>query len=95
MTMQVSTGWFRPIAAALVLLGALALLGACTDSKPRYLTDPLAPPGSTPAQIRVFCTELGQEAGDWNYVSEDPLGPSLRARDKTFAECMARHHQTP
>lgn len=95
MTTHFMTGSLRPIAAALVLSGALALLGACNEGKPRYLTDPMAPPGSTPAQIRVFCTELGQEAGDWNYVSEDPLGPSLRARDKTFAECMARNHQTP
>jgi hypothetical protein len=85
----------RRIAAALILAGALATLGACDQDKPRFLTDVMAPAGSTPEQIRTFCTQLGDEAANWNYVSGDPIGPSMRARDRTFAACMARHHITP
>ena len=82
-------------AAALMALGvAAALVAACNAAdKPRYLTNPMAPAGSTPEQIRAFCTQLGEEAASWNFVSADPLGPSLRARDQTYAACMARHNQ--
>jgi hypothetical protein len=83
----------RRRAAALLALGIAALLGGCAEGKPRFLTDAMAPSGSTPEQIRVFCTTLGDEAADWNFVSRDPLGPSLRARDQTYAACMARHNQ--
>ena len=86
------------IATTLAALLVVALLGACNaggGNQPRYLTDPMAPPGSTPEQIRAYCTKLGDEAADYNFVSEDPLGPSLRARNATFAECMARNNQTP
>ena len=92
MTLRFTTMLLRPIAMAFVLSAALAGFGACSENKPRFLTDVMAPAGSTPEQIRAFCTELGQEASDWNFVAGDPLGPSLRARDRTFAACMARHH---
>jgi hypothetical protein len=95
MTTRFTTAPLHSIALALVLSGALAGFGACSETKPRFLTDAMAPPGSTPEQIRAFCTQLGQEASDWNFVAGDPLGPSLRARDQTFAACMARHHITP
>ena len=72
----------RPVS-ALAALGVVALLGACSAGQPRYMTDAMAPAGSTPDQIRVFCTQLGEEAADYNFVSGDPLGPSLRARDAT------------
>jgi hypothetical protein len=94
MTARVPIG-VRRLAAALVVAGALAGLAACTGSQPRFLTDPMAPPGSTPEQIRVFCTQLGDEAANWNFVCDDPLARSLRWRDRIFAECMARHHITP
>jgi hypothetical protein len=81
--------------AALVLAGALAALGACSADKPRFLTDVMAPPGSTPDQIRTFCTTLGDEAADYNFIGDDPLARSLRARDQAFAACMARHHIAP
>ncbi|MGE5148050.1 MAG: hypothetical protein ACM3N5_14960, partial [Candidatus Eiseniibacteriota bacterium] len=61
----------------------------------RYLTDVMAPPGSTPDQIRFFCTTLGDEAASDNFSGEDPLARSLRVRDRVFADCMARHHVTP
>jgi hypothetical protein len=94
MPARATTGVARQIA-ALVLAGALALLGACGDGKPRYLTDVMAPPGSTPDQIRFFCTQLGDEAANYNFSGEDPVARSLRARDSAFAACMARHHITP
>jgi hypothetical protein len=72
---------------------ALAALVACSGDKPRYLADVMAPPGSTPDQVRAFCTQLGDEAANWNDVA--PLGPSRRARDDAFARCMARHHIAP
>lgn len=75
----------------LVLAVTLPLLAFCDEEKPYYLTNPMAPAGSTPEQIRAFCTRLGDEAADWNYTSADPTGPSYRARDATFAACMARH----
>jgi hypothetical protein len=80
---------------ALMLAGALATLGACSDSRPTYMTDVMAPPGSTPDQIRTFCTKLGDEAASYNFAGSDPLARSLRARDSTFAACMARHNVTP
>jgi hypothetical protein len=98
MTAPFAIGSLRTIAAALVVSAALVQLGACDENnrnKPRFLTDAMAPAGSTPEQIRAFCTELGQEAANWNFVAAEPLGPSLRARDRTFAACMARHHVTP
>ena len=83
----------RVRAPSLLLAAALAaLLAGCDTAKPRFLTDAMAPSGSTPEQIRAFCTELGDEAGDWNQVAGDPIGPSLRAARDTFARCMARHH---
>ena len=92
MTKRAAVGIDR-LGLALVLAGALAALGACSGDKPRYLTDVMAPPGSTPDQIRTFCTTLGDEAAYWNDAA--PQGPSRRARDDTFARCMARHHITP
>jgi hypothetical protein len=79
----------------LVLAATLPLLAFCDREKPYYLTNPMAPAGSTPEQIRAFCTKLGEEAADWNYTSADPTGPSNRARDATFAACMARHNLRP
>ena len=93
MTMPLSRILPRRRASALLALGVVALLGACDSGKPRFLTDAMAPAGSTPEQIRAFCTTLGDEAADWNFVAGDPLGPSLRARNQTFAACMARHNQ--
>jgi hypothetical protein len=93
MTMPLSRILPRRRASALLALGVVALLGGCDSGKPRFLTDAMAPSGSTPDQIRTFCTQLGDEAGDWNEVAGDPLGPSLRARDQTYAACMARHNQ--
>jgi predicted small lipoprotein YifL len=77
---------------ALVLLASLA---GCTQDKPYYLTDPMAPPGSTPEQIRAFCTRLSDEAADWNEVSDDPVGSRQRAAYATFGACMARHNIRP
>jgi len=74
---------------------AVALLALCDREMPYYLTNPMAPAGSTPEQIRMFCTQLGDQAADWNYTSADPTGPSYRARDATFAACMARHNLRP
>ena len=85
---------FSP-AASLSALLLLAALAACTQDKPYYLTDPLAPPGSTPEQIRAFCTRLGDEAADWNEVSDDPVGSRQRAAYAAFAACMARHDIRP
>jgi hypothetical protein len=81
--------------ALLLAAGVAALLAGCDSEKPRFLTDAMAPPGSTPEQIRAFCTQLGDEAADWNQVGGDPIGPSLRAARDTFARCMARHHLNP
>jgi hypothetical protein len=92
MTRHPTTRLLRCAACALALCGALA---ACDTAKPRFLTDPMAPSGSTPEQIRTFCTQLGDEAGDWNQVAGDPIGPVLRARNDTFARCMARHNIKP
>jgi hypothetical protein len=95
MTKRAATGVYR-LAAGLVLAGALAGLVACDGgAKPRFMTDVMAPAGSTPDQIRAFCTQLGDEAASWNFAGSDPLARSLRARDNTFAACMARHHVTP
>jgi hypothetical protein len=93
-TMRARTGFSR-LPAALILAGALLALGACSGDKPRFLTDVMAPAGSTPEQIRTFCTTLGDEAADYNFLGDDPLARSLRARDQTFAACMARHHIAP
>jgi hypothetical protein len=82
----------RP-APALLALGVIVLLAGCAAGKPRYLTDAMAPAGSTPEQIRAFCTQLGEEAADYNFVAGDPLGPSLRARDAAYVACMRRHNQ--
>jgi len=83
------------LAAGLVLASALTGLVGCDTEKPRFMTDVMAPAGSTPEQVRVFCTQLGDEAASWNFAGSDPLARSLRARDNTFAACMARHHITP
>jgi hypothetical protein len=89
--MRRSTWLLLPLAFAVTL----PLLAFCDRDKPYYLSNPMAPAGSTPEQIRAFCTRLGDEAADWNYVSADPTGPSYRARDATFAACMARHNLRP
>jgi hypothetical protein len=81
--------------ALLLAAGVAALLAGCDTAKPRFMTDVMAPSGSTPEQIRAFCTQLGDEAANWNQVAGDPIGPSLRARNETFARCMARHQLTP
>jgi hypothetical protein len=72
-----------------------ALLAGCDTDKPRFMTDAMAQAGSTPEQVRAFCTRLGDEAADWNQVAGDPIGPSLRASRDVFARCMARHHVAP
>jgi hypothetical protein len=84
-----------PHAISLAVIAVLAALAGCDGGKPEYLTNPMAPAGSTPDQVRAFCTRLGDQAANWNYVSQDPSGPSLRARDQTFGSCMARHNIRP
>jgi hypothetical protein len=80
---------------SLPLLAVLVALAGCTQDKPYFLTDPMAPAGSTPDQIRAFCTRLGDEAADWKEVTDDPVGSRTRAANETFAACMARHNIRP
>ena len=77
---------------ALVLVAALA---GCAQDKPYFLTEPMAPAGSTPDQIRAFCTRLSDEAANWFEVTEDPVGSRQRAANQSFAACMARHNIRP
>ena len=77
---------------ALVLVATLA---GCAQDKPYFLTEPMAPAGSTPDQIRAFGTRLSDEAANWLEVTEDPVGSRLRAANDSFAACMARHNIRP
>jgi hypothetical protein len=55
----------------------------------------MAPAGSTPDQIRAFCTRLSDEAANWFEVTDDPVGSRQRAANQSFAACMARHNIRP
>jgi hypothetical protein len=85
----------RASAAPLCALFLAVALAGCAQDKPYFLTDPMAPAGSTPDQIRAFCTRLGDEAANWREVTEDLVGSRQRAATQTFAACMARHNIRP
>lgn len=77
------------------MIGAALALSGCQGEKPAFMSDPMAPPGSTPDQVRAFCTGVADQAANWLQNSEDPIGSRLRASNEAFAACMARHNVRP
>ena len=80
-----ASAWFAPL--------ALALLVAC-DGGPAAQAA-MAPAGSTPDQIRFFCTQESDRAAAFVGFPEDFVAARLRAANEAFAACMARHNIRP
>ena len=74
-------------------LAPLALVAACAGGPAPPA--PMAPPGSTPDQIRFFCTQLSDQAAADVGFPPDYVEARQRAADRTFAACMARHNVRP
>lgn len=56
---------------------------------------PMAPAGSTPDQVRFFCTQLSEKAATDVGFPPDYIAARQRAADATFAACMARNNVKP
>ena len=82
-----------PRALARLVPLALVWLAACAGG-PVQQTQ-LAPAGSTPDQIRFFCTQESDRAAAYVGFPPDYVAQRQRAADATFAACMARNHVQP
>ena len=85
-------GWYALRSIALASLMAIAL--AACDGGPAP-EPPLAPAGSTPEQVRFFCTQLSEKAAVDVGFPPDYIEQRRRAADATFAACMARNNVQP
>ena len=71
----------------------VAVLAAC-DDRPAP-PPPMAPAGSTPDQIRFFCTQESERAASRVGFPPDYVAARQRAANAAFADCMARHNIRP
>lgn len=78
-------------AVIVVLLAAAGYAVLSGGDKPEFLKNPMAPEGSTPEQVRAFCTDIADQAGNWQQNAQDPVGSRMEASNEAFAACMARH----
>jgi hypothetical protein len=80
-----ASAWLAPL--------ALLLLAACDGGPAAQAAT--APPGSTPDQIRFFCTQESDRAAAFVGFPQDFVAARLRAANAAFASCMARHNIRP
>ncbi|HEX7006485.1 MAG TPA: hypothetical protein VF274_05065 [Alphaproteobacteria bacterium] len=71
----------------------IAVLAACNDGPAP--PPAMAPAGSTPEQIRFFCTQESERAAASVGFPPDYVAARQRAANAAFADCMARHNIRP
>jgi hypothetical protein len=96
---EVSVAPARPRTARLRIRSArlapllLLCLSACGGGPPDFAE--LAPAGSTPDQVRFFCTQESDRAAAFVGFPPDFVAQRLRAANAAFAACMARNNVQP